>query len=221
MPVSGPGTLRAGDIFNKKKEGAGPLVGLIRIMACLAGLVGLASCDGVGHTAPNRASAKVAGEVVELAVPPGYCFDMPTSDRNSRGAFFLAVTCDAGPGKQNVVITISVSNSGLTGDLDQLEAFLKTDGAPALGKSGAWDKVSVLTTRQRADTLFIKVHDRGRQPIEGAPETFWRAFFESGERMIGLSVAGIAGTRLSDGDATALLAQVAAHIRAVNRQGGA
>ncbi len=162
----------------------------------------------------------MAGEVVELAVPPGYCFDRATSDRNSRGAFFLAVTCDAGPGKRNAVITISVSNSGLNGDLNQLETFLRTDGAPVLGKSGEPDKVSVLAARQRGGALYLKIRDRGDQPIDGAPETFWRAFFEAGDRMIGLSVAGIAGTRLDDGDATALLGAVAGHIRAVNRDSG-
>ena len=185
------------------------------------GLLTLASaCTGVEHSAPNRAKANVAGEIVELALPVTYCFDDRTSDRNARGAFFLAVTCDAGPGKQNVAITISVANDGLIGDLAALERFLTSDGVALLGKSGAPDKVTVLTSRQNGSALYLKIRDRGKQPIPDAPQTFWRAFFEAGDRMIGLSVTGIAGTRLSDAQATAILSKIVAQTRAVNSGAG-
>ena len=177
------------------------------------------ACTGVEHSASNRAQAKVAGEIVNLALPTPYCFDERSSDRNANGAFFLAVTCDRGPGKQNVAITLSVSNDGLISDLDALESFLTTDGVALLGKSGEPSKIAVLTSRQQGPALFLKVRDLGKQPVPDAPQTFWRAFFETGDRMVGLSVAGIAGTKLSDTQATTILRNVVAQTRAVNAGG--
>jgi hypothetical protein len=187
----------------------------------LAALLWLAACDPVDHTAPNRASTEVAGQVVDIVLPEAYCFDKRSSDRNSHGAFFIAITCDAAPGGDNAAITILVANQPLTGDLDALETFLKSDGAPILGRSGEPDKVSVLSTRQREGALYLKVRDRGRPPFPGASETFWQAFFEAGNRMVRVTVSGFAGSQLSDQDAVNLLSAIASQTVSANTSGAA
>lgn len=188
----------------------------MRIAIAVFSSVLVLACSGIEQDAPNRVQVEVSGEVVKLALPDAFCFDQRSSDRNSNGAFFLAVTCDPAPGKQNVAITTSVSNDALNGSLVELEEFLRGDGVALLGKSAEPENISVLATQTHADALFLKIRDTGNQPVPDAPEEFWRAFFEAGNRMIGLSVVGIADTRLTDAQAVAILGEVVALTAASN-----
>ncbi len=172
----------------------------------------LAACGQVSTFSESRVSVNVAGQPVMLATPDGLCFDAKSTDVNQSGAFLLAADCsltgtgvpDAAP--VGAVMTASVSREPLPGSLETLEAFLTTQpGVGTLGKSGEPDKISVLESAIGNGVLYLKVRDEGRLPLPSDRPIFWRAFFETSDRLVGLSVIGFAGSDLSDKDAQSLL----------------
>jgi hypothetical protein len=184
----------------------------------------LAACAGNGvQEAPNRLALNVAGADVTVVAPQGLCFDPRSTDVNSRGAFLLVADCavtgngDADSAALAGVMTATVSNAGLPGTLDDLRGFLSSPGGlQTLGKSGEAGKVTILSSEIVDDTLLMKIEDTGTQPLPGAAPVFWRAFFESADRLIGLSMLTFSGAEASDADATAMLRAMAQATIAAN-----
>lgn len=182
----------------------------MRAAAVLAGLLGLAACDGTGMMSgsPTRTTLNVAGQPVTLAAPPGFCIDSSSTSVTAEGAFVLMSDCallgsagDAERRRIGAALTASVSAGGLAGegddpaqDLAGLAEFAATpEGRAVLGRSGRSDHVRILATETRRDVLYLLVEDRGPQPVAGIDRRFWRAFLELDGRMTVLSVLGFEG----------------------------
>ncbi len=182
----------------------------------------VAGCDQVQQQAPNRLSLNVAGEAVNVVAPQGLCFDPRSTEVNSNGAFLLVADCDVtGAGDAdgaalNAVMTATIANTGLPGTLQDLRTFFSGPAAASLGKSGDAAKVSVASSEIVDDVLLIKVRDEGEQPLPNASPDFWRAFFEAGHRLVGLSMVSFQGTEVADSDARALLRSFAQATIAAN-----
>ena len=194
--------------------------------ALLLALMALAACGGGRQVLTDSSVAvRVEGQRVVLAAPDGFCFDRRGTDVTRAGAVALAADCSVtgdapeGPGT-GAFITVSVSNAGLPGDLATLEGFLRTEaGTALLGKSADPEaKVTLVETRTQDGILLAKVTDTGTPRIPGASETFWRAFFEAADRLVGLSIVSFRGAALGDDASIGYLTDFADTTRTANSE---
>lgn len=170
----------------------------------------LAGCDPAtigGGT--DRVSVPVAGRSVTIAAPAGFCVDPASTNVNASGAFVMVSDCalvggrlpEGDGGVIGAVMTASISSAtgdGQTKSLADVERLAATaDGRAILSRSGRGDRVRILATRTRGETLYLLIEDRGPQPIAGVDEQFWRAFLKVDGQMTVLSVLGFEGAGVS------------------------
>ena len=192
----------------------------IRTLMVLA-LAVLSAC-AAQLTAPDRATLTVARQDIVVAAPAGLCIDPASIDVTRAGGFALITDCAlttaavTAPIQLNGVLTASVSTGGIPGTLDDLEDFLTGPGVVTLGKSGAFDQIRVLATRQTDNILFLKIEDKGDPIIPGGANRFWRAFFEVKGRLVSASFVPFAADPVPDTRTRQILTDLATATRAAN-----
>jgi len=195
-------------------------------------LFGLAGCETSGlGTAASRTTVNVAGDAITVIAPTGFCVDNKSTSVDRTGAFVLMSDCDLLSGQPasrtdivGAALTASISNGGLGGEGDDpvqsladLQEFVDTgEGKALLSRSGQSNGVRILSTMQHGDVLFVLVEDRGRQPIAGVEQQFWRAFLELGDRLVVLSVLEFEGAGVSSQDGLNLLSSLASSLQRAN-----
>ena len=100
----------------------------------------------------------------------------------------------------DAALTASISPTGLgdagpaTRSLADLAAYAKTpEGLALIGRGGQSQGVRLLDSVTRDGVLYLRVEDRGPQPIAGLGPRFWRAFFEVNGRLVAVSELVFAG----------------------------
>lgn len=170
----------------------------------------------------DRADLRVEGARITVVAPSGLCVDPQSLDVRRAGGFLLISDCALfaeAPGPVeglNGVISVAISTGGLPESLEELEAFLTGPARVALGVSGRGEDVTILATRQRPDTLAIKVRDAGPLPVPGTSDTFWRILFPAGPRLVTAVLTPFEGAPLSDAAALGLLDDLVRNTQAAN-----
>jgi len=210
---------------------------LIRAPVCaLAGLLLLGGCFGELSLprlefAPRPDSTldriEVARGAVVIAGPRGYCVDRQGSRPGNDPAFVLLGACDAIAG--DVPATRPIRRAILTATVvalpagaalpapDVVAGFLQSeDGRTMLSRSGDAAQVEILASIVSADTVLMRIRDRGRLDGPRVADTYWRAVFAHDRHMVTLAVLAPAGTSIASASQRVLLEQFIDRVRAVN-----
>lgn len=195
-----------------------PLTGLALTVLALALLAACAT----RIPAEDRASLRVAGASITVVAPDGFCVDPQSVDVTRAGGRVLFGDCGVLNGEAtgalpiSAVLTASVSAAPLPGDLSALGDFLTGPGRVTVGRGSPPEAITILDREEEEEVLFLKVEDAGTAPIPGTEPTFWRAFFETGDRLIFGTVTTFSNAPLSDTDQRDLLRVLAARTREAN-----
>lgn len=205
-------------------KGLGPLVAL-----ALAGCVG--GLGGGNSDAPRQ--VQVTSDAITITGPRGFCVD-PTATRNSGDTGFVlmgncaAISGSARSGQPDVraVLTAAVSapssGAGLTGNLDALEAFFRSeDGRALLSRSGDPDSVQILDTRRQGAMFLLHARDTSTGEVVGVASDYWRAYMDIGPRLATLSVLALEDAQVTDAAALATLTAFALAVQGANPAIGA
>ncbi|OAN69282.1 hypothetical protein A8B78_05415 [Jannaschia sp. EhC01] len=200
-----------------------PLVALA-LAGCVGGLSG-------GDDAPRR--VQVTSDAVTITGPSGFCVD-PTATRNSDDTGFVllgncaAISGRARAGQPDVpaVLTAAVSapsaGAGLTGNLDALDTFFRSEnGRALLSRSGDAGSVQILDTRTQSGMFLLHARDTSAREVVGVASDYWRAYMDIGQRLATLSVLALEDAQVSDAAALATLTQFANAVQGANPAIGA
>jgi hypothetical protein len=199
-------------------------------LAALGAALGLAACaPGYEMTAPDRANVSVAGEMVAVAAPRGFCIDEASTTTSQTGAFVMVSDCallghpNGNTPPVGAVMTASISGNpdlvseGGDATLDDLETFLATErGLSTVGRSGDAARTRILQSSRAGDVLYVLVEDRGPSPLTNVEPRFWRAFMTVNGRMAALSIQGFDGASPGPEASLRYLSAFAQSLRAVN-----
>lgn len=201
--------------------------------ALLAAQTLLAACVSLGGGADAPRQVQVTSDLVTITGPSGFCVD-PTATRNSADTGFVllgncaAISGSARAGQPDVpaVLTAAVSapsdGAGLTGNLDALEAFFRSeDGRALLSRSGDAASVEILDTRTQSGMFLLHARDTSAGDMVGVATDYWRAYMDIGPRLATLSVLALEDAPISDAAALATLTQFTAAVRGANPALGA
>lgn len=187
----------------------------------MAGCAGSFSLAGLGGT-PLPALA-LRGGAVMAAGPDGYCVAPAAS--NAYNGFALLVSCDAIAGRMgrpniNALITMQVgdaASASVVGSEPMFQAFLASDaGRVLLSRSGKAETVKIGAIDSRQGQITAVFDDLSPVPVRGFQQREWRGFVDVGDRLVTLTVRGLARDPLSDQRGRTLLDQAVAALRAVN-----
>ena len=136
----------------------------------------------------------VAGGVVVVAAPEGYCIDERAS-KTGRAPFVLLASCAAisqaaehpAPGfKGLLTATVGAEGSGTEPiNPDLLGGYFRSaKGRAALANSGQAADVSVLDTQVRGPAFLLALRDAGPPKRPELGQARWRGFFTANGRMV-------------------------------------
>ena len=175
----------------------------------------------------RRAPERMAIDDLVIAGPPGYCIDRRASEvRRDGGAILLLGPCALVSGNPDAlvpevsgILTATVSD-GAEGEaefaamLGDLNEFFQTEaGLAALSLSGDPATVELLDSQIEEDTLYIHARDTAA-PTSGLTEDSWRTLFGIGDRLLTVSISGLAGAPIDESAAISTLDAFADRIRA-------
>ncbi|WP_339949033.1 hypothetical protein [uncultured Albimonas sp.] len=196
-----------------------------------------------GQTPPSQAAAAVnaGGRTVVITPPTGFCVDQDSVRPQGAAAFVLIEDCalagaadvltdpDVDPETARVqpalidgLVTLSIGDSPLFESAPEagfkaLEVFLRSeDGRASAGLGGEASAVTIVETRQVADTLYVLVEDKGRNAVPILGERFWRAFTEINQRATIASLGVFDSSSMRDGAKLGHLARVVTALKEGN-----
>lgn len=173
---------------------------------------------------PDRAQIRVEGTRVTIVAPNNFCVDRQSVDLTKAGGLVLFTHCAvqgiwSGPVEiSTAILSVSISNDGLNGSLEDLRQFLTTaPGKVALGRGGKVESIKILDSKIIEDVLLIKLRDTAVKPVHGQHPDLWRGFFVVAGRVVSASVIRTSDNSTSDAQAQQLLVQMATSSRQANR----
>ncbi|WP_373355543.1 dihydroxy-acid dehydratase [Pseudoroseicyclus sp. CXY001] len=201
----------------------------MRRLAAALGLLALAGCEanlstfGAPTDEGTRAIALYDGDVVATA-PYGYCADTQASRPSQGFALFagcgLISALDIMPSAE-ALLSIQVGRPGsaaVAGQEGELAGLLMTAaGATLLSEDGDGAEVTVDAVDPRQGIVFVHFTDEGTPPAPGIETREWRAFFDTGGRLVTIALRGLARAPLSTDGGLQLLEQAAETFRGANR----
>lgn len=172
-------------------------------------------------------SATAAPAEVKVTPPPGYC----VSPGGTEAGVVLMGSCAGMNGRPSgrrvpaaiLTATIGPEGSAVPVDGAALQAFFgSTAGRAALSRDGRAATVQVLETAVVADAgrglaFILRVRDSAPFPGGRATEEYWRALLPLGDRMVTLTVLGLAAQPMEPAAGLALLRDFIASMRRANR----
>lgn len=171
----------------------------------LAGLIGLAGCEGgfpgVSRGTPAQSQITVADASVVIAGPAGFCVD-PASTRVERDVPFVmlgscaAISRNRRAPQPNVraVLTAAVAPLPEGGGFDgaateELASFFRSPpGRAMLSWTGDADTVDVLESFSEGDVFYMHTRDTSPGPVARLDDDQWRAYFGLNGRVVSASV---------------------------------
>lgn len=197
------------------------------LAAALALALVLGGCVDTG-TANAPKEVLVAGRLVTIAAPQGFCVDRSASRDGAKGSFVLMGSCaslaqsfTALRPRDPAILTASVYPGGenFETSLPGLAAFLASPaGRKALSRSGKPGSVSIGAISTEGPVLYVRASDSAPAPGQEVEPEYWRAILEAHGQIVSLSVLGLKAHPLASGDKQALLRQFVARVQAANRQ---
>ena len=155
-----------------------------------------------GQTPPSQAAAAVNDVLTDPDVDPE--------------------TARVQPALIDGLVTLSIGDSPLFESAPEagfkaLEVFLRSeDGRASAGLGGEASAVTIVETRQVADTLYVLVEDKGRNAVPILGERFWRAFTEINQRATIASLGVFDSSSMRDGAKLGHLARVVTALKEGN-----
>ena len=197
---------------------------LRRTVLGLAAL-GLCACAGVGPQGMTVApQARLAGGIT-VAGPAGYCVD-PQISRPGRGFAFLAACAvldpDTGADLPASLALITVQagapqSATVRGVETQFRDFLRTEeGTTLLGAGDIGGPVDLLAGDFAPNSVSVYTRNRSTAGIAGTQAESWRLFTDLGDRVVTVTVRGLAERPLSRTQSRDLLETTANRLRAAN-----
>ncbi len=196
------------------------LGGALAIALTMAGCGGLTELTGGGEGQPSIALASGA---VQARGPDHFCVD-PRASR-PRDGFALFAPCRVltgeGPGVPGLaLVTVQVGAAGtasVAGSEPVFDAFLKSEaGRALLSATGDADAITLRRTRASGGSVTAFFDDTGGPPIAGTQPTEWRGFMDVSDRLVTVSLRGLADAPLSVSVGDALLRQAMVALRNAN-----
>ena len=201
---------------------------MVRLALLVLTIFGLAACNGAfpASTARPVESLAVSGGAVTVAGPPDYCVDAATS-RSADGFAILAPCATLGSGNatpiRNAVISVQVGEPGSAVVEGAESAMVSLFGTPAgaelLSRTGDPGLIAIREAGLSSGVVIVVYDDRNPVPIDGTQTREWRGFFDLGDRLVTISLRGLASSPLSSGSGTTLLRQAVEAVRAANLGG--
>jgi hypothetical protein len=145
---------------------------------------------------------EVAGRVLNIKGPPGFCIDRQSSQIGDDLAFVLLGSCKvvskrafASSPKVKALLTASVSGGeeggSIASSLTSMDSFFRSeDGRTALSRSADPGTVKVLETFQQDDMFFLRARDSSAGVVPDAADDYWRAYFDLNDQIVSVSVIG-------------------------------
>ncbi|MBS0573340.1 MAG: hypothetical protein JSS08_08845 [Proteobacteria bacterium] len=197
------------------------------LAAGLALALALGGCVDTGSgNAPKE--VLVAGRLVTIAAPQGFCIDRSASRDGAKGAFVLMGSCaslsqsfTASRPRDPAILTASVYPGGdnFEAGLPGMAAFLASPaGRKALSRSGKAASVTIGAISTEGPVLYIRAADSAPAPGQEVEPEYWRAILTAKGQIVSLSVLGLKAHPLASGDKQALLRRFVARVQAANRQ---
>ena len=198
---------------------------MVRRLVLGALALGLTACAPLGT--PTGAPAPVARLASGIVVtgPQGYCVD-PEISRPARGFAFLAACAALDPASEvaapGALALITVQSGAprsatVRGSETAFRDFLRTEeGTALLGAGDIGGPVALLSSDVSENTVAVYTRNRAPGAIAGTQAESWRLFTDLGDRVVTVTVRGIAEAPLSRTGSRDLLETTLRALRAAN-----
>lgn len=185
----------------------------------LAALLPLAGCLEIpGKPQPAIRSAAVAGGVLTLQAPRGYCID-PDSLRRSSARVAVLASCERLSGEPGIAVepammTVSVLPQGSDTQAPSPESLMRALAPARTGQSGMAEGMA-----------YVQVLEGGAMGLPGGDARHWRGARVVAGHLVGLALYAPEGSGLTGTEGLGLLREVARGLGAgpgkpVARRGG-
>ncbi len=215
------------------------LIACLGLTACGGGFGGGGSTTaapsnpvaGLSNLFGSRPASEVTvtQDRVKIAGPDGYCVDPTGTNDGTTSAFVLLGNCAAIPGSRRdaeptapAILTASVAdNPGapMASRLAEMDSYLRDQqGRAALSRSGDAATVEVLDSFAQDDVLYVRARDTSAASDPEMSADYWRAFFDTKNSLVTLSVIGVRSNPLPPQTGLQTLQDFTALVR--SRNGG-
>lgn len=159
-----------------------------------------------------------AGQLVRASAPSGMCIPVDSIQTSPASVFMMMRDCNAGDDKKvGGVISISISNGPLPGDLHAVEAFMATNpGLVGLGYGGDLDDVTLLNLNRDDSAVYAVVEDRSEFGPAFAGDVICRAFVELNGRMAVISMLSLRDDPRDPNELRTMLEAIVSELSAEN-----
>ena len=203
-----------------------------------AGIGGTGGAGGTGGTggaggflstfsrAKAPVSTRLAGGVIKVVGPAGFCIEKSTRLTSGDGGFVVLGQCASISGNPNdakavvpAVLTVSVLpvTDAASVTLPALKAhFASQAGRAALAASGRAEDAQVLRARISDNALVLRVKDSSAPRPEQLTREYWRGLFTANGYLISLTVTGLDGYPMTPRTEQRLLGAFLRAMRAAN-----
>lgn len=165
---------------------------------------------------PGLVEVDSAGRTVRAVAPDGFCIPVNSIQTSSDAVFLVMGECGGG-GAPNGVISLSISNTPMTGGIDQLERFVTSPaGVVGLGYGGDAEDVSLLNVSRDRGALITMVEDRSEFGPAFAGDTICRTFLELNGRLAVLTILTDRNNGPAEADLRTLASRMAAELMREN-----
>lgn len=197
---------------------------------CLALIaVGLAACAGIGAPPSGDPALRlaVAGGAVTAVGPTGYCVDQSTSRPRSGFATLAPCASLGGEGALPAITAVALVQVGAAGSASVAGSepvftdFLSSEaGRALLSRTGDASQISVARASGARGVVTVGFADAAPPPIDGLQAEEWRSFLDIGDRLVTVSVRGLASQPLSASTGELLLSRFVTALRDANAADG-
>lgn len=177
-------------------------------------------------------TASLTAGNIQIIGPRGFCLDPSATRDTGAAAFAIFGNCaalndsrfsrqPATPAVLTAAVSEPSSSGGIADTLSSLSEFFgSSDGRQVLSRTGDPDTVNVLQSFVAGDVFFLRASDNSPGVAPGVQDTYWRAYFDIGPRIVTLSVLALDGEAVDEAAQLSILEQFVSDTRAANAGGG-
>lgn len=192
-------------------------------------LVATAACQSTLPKLPGLSGERAAPELallggdVTVKGPSGYCVDTGISRPRNGLAVMAACSTLSGEGTvpwRNAIIVVQAGEAGssaVTGAEASLRDLLDSPaGKSLLSTTNDAETITLRRTSAGRGLVSVAFVDSGPVPMPGVANAEWRGFMDFDDRLVTLSLRGLADDPLSPADGASLLREAVAALRSAN-----